>query len=66
MYKKFDDTFIFMLILHIFNKIFYIHMNRTSNDHEQFTILNENDELETIQFSTDEMLETLQLEDSTV
>lgn len=39
---------------------------RTLNNKQDVSILNKNDEMEIINFASDEMLESIQLEDSTV
>lgn len=47
----------------------YLHaplIYRTFNNKQEVSILNKNDDLETICFASDEMLESIQLEDSTV
>jgi len=44
-------------------KIFRI---RNDIEKQQISILNQNDEIEDITFASDEMLESVQLEDSTV
>jgi len=44
-------------------KIFRI---RNVSEKQQISVLNQNDEIEDITFASDEMLESVQLEDSTV
>lgn len=54
----------FVYFLYI--KVFVINLYRLTHNKQEISILNEKDEIEVINFSSNEMLEMVQLEDSTV
>jgi len=63
---KFCRIYLIIYIRYFIHRTFDKKQEISDNKKQEISFLNKNDELETIYFASDEMLESIQLEDSTV